>query len=121
MHGLDYGEELRRCQRFYCKSCIDTLIPGNAGLQNGAGMFYVGATTASYGNIRFPVDMYGAPTVKVYDPVNGGANGSGFISSATITGLTPTWISNKGFSNIGGSGMTVGQVLQVAWEASAEI
>jgi hypothetical protein len=121
LFGYDYGEDLRRCQRFYCKSCIDSLVPGAAGLQNNAGMFYVGATTAAYGNVRFPVDMYAAPTVKVYDSVNGGASGTGFVGSGTVSGLTPTWINTKGFSNIGGSGLTVGQVLQVAWEASADI
>ena len=121
MHGLDYTEDLRRCQRFYCKSTNLAQIPGGAGQQADCGTFYVGAATLAYGNVRFPVDMYGVPTVKVYDPVNGGASGSGFVGSGTIAGLTPAFIGEKGFSQITGSGMTVGQVLQVGWEASAEI
>jgi hypothetical protein len=124
--GVDYGEELRRCQRFYCKSCNLSQIPGASGLQANCGTFYTGAATLAYGNVRFPVDMYAAPTgsagfVKVYDPVNGGASGSGYVGSGTITGLTPAFIGEKGFSQITGSGFTVGQILQVCWEASAEI
>jgi hypothetical protein len=124
--GVDYTEELRRCERFYCKSGNLAQIPGGASQQAGCGTFYIGSTTLAYGNVRFPVDMYAAPTgaagfVKLYDPVNGGAAGSGFAGSSTVTGLTPGFVGEKGFSQISGSGMTTGQILQCGWEASCEI
>jgi hypothetical protein len=44
----------------------------------------------------------------LFDPVNGGASCTGFAGGSTVTGLTPGFIGEKGFSQIIGTGMTAG-------------
>jgi len=116
-----YDDDLRRAERFYSKSYPYATQPGAASAQQNAGMFYCATSTLAYGNVKFPVDMCGAPTVRLFDPTNGGASGTGFSGSATVSGLTPNYIGEKGFSLIQGSGLTPGNMLFVGWDASKEI
>jgi hypothetical protein len=79
----DYGRELMMCQRYYCKTFNQSVVPAsNAGQ---AGGFVVPAPANTAGDRgylvtwRFPVSMRAAPTVTTFNP---SAAGSGWFTSS---------------------------------------
>jgi len=116
-----YDEDLRRCQRMYCKGYPIGLQAGAASAGAGCGFFYATNTTQAYGNIRFPVDMIGVPTVRLFDPTNGGVAGTVNLNQATASGFSAGNISEKGFNVVNGSGLAGGNTLLAQWDASKEI
>ncbi len=126
---LPFGEDLRRCERFFCKSAE----PGTlASAQNFYSMhtMYCGANgSGAIGtSVRFPVVMRANPTITFYDlasPPNSGkvtkiTNSGGSNSSTNNT--TPTNIQStaKGFNlEIAGAANNCG--IEFNWKAEAPL
>lgn len=73
-----YGTELALCQRYYCKSYNDGVIPGAVSLPGAHMCVYVGSGSSFRHTTPFKVNMRTAPTVTVYNPETGA---SGYIAA----------------------------------------
>jgi len=105
-----FGDELARCQRYFCKSYQYDIAPGaSASLDNLAGCTGVsGGTTATNRPFwfagSFPVKMRTAPTITLYhyDGTSGKITGSSFASyDGTVAN-----VGEKGFNVYRSSGST---------------
>ena len=105
-----FGDELARCQRYFCKSYEYDIAPGaSASLDNLAGCAAVsGGTTATNRPFwfagSFPVKMRTAPTITLYhyDGTSGKITGSSFASyNGTVAN-----VGEKGFNVYRSSGST---------------
>jgi len=105
-----FGDELARCQRYFCKSYQYDIAPGaSASLDNLAGCTGVsGGTTATNRPFwfagSFPVKMRTAPTITLYhyDGTSGKITGSSFASyNGTVAN-----VGEKGFNVYRSSGST---------------
>jgi hypothetical protein len=90
-----YGDELARCQRYFC------LLSKAYGVVHSAN-----STASAYAFAEYPVRMRGTPSITTdYTVCNFYLGGS----SRTITALTPQNIDNQGFQNhLQGSGFVTG-------------
>ncbi|MES2972381.1 MAG: hypothetical protein V4757_02175 [Pseudomonadota bacterium] len=112
VENVPYALELARCQRFYAKSYNQGVVPG-AVSRLGELSFASTTTVLSAGTtnnfcVRFPAAMRTAPTVSLYDSINGGSAGNiavGGVSSAASA--TASQLGECGFgaitNNSGGS------------------
>jgi hypothetical protein len=126
---LDVAEELRNCQRFYCKTFpIDTAPAQNGGTTDSVRCIlgFAGATAlAAVLHWRYPVVMRAAPTTVVtYNP--GAANAQVRQTSGTAADLTATATQNVGATSLdvtatGAAGGLVGNQASVHISADAEI
>ena len=123
----DISEELRNCQRYYCKSFdTDTAPAQNAGLA-GAVRGYVsvaGATANQPIGVRFPVQMRAAPgTFVFYNPsaANAFARNTTAGTDATATASSTPAGSGTDVFFTGIAAWTVAQAVAVHYTADAEI
>lgn len=105
----DFGEDLRRCQRYYTKTYSYTVAPGTNNQEEGSIQLMCGDDNMSElpHTVRYPVEMRATPTLTLYDPAGGSAN---YILDdamtevvATIRGSSP---SGYGGVNIAGMSST---------------
>lgn len=122
---LPFGDELRRCQRYYEKSYEPTTAPGTftnagapvvAGSSNGSSLFYV--------PITFAVTKRATPGTILFWNEGGVSNAWDFQRSGLTSGFIPTtgYQGSHGFSLYG----NIGAAWVVAttwghWTASAEL
>lgn len=103
----DYGEQLRRCQRYYFKS---------ASAQNSSFMVLASSTDYAFDTCNFPVTMRAVPSVQLLfyrNPTDGTVITPGGVASQ----ITP-----DGFCVIHDAGkFTGGSFFQVAFSASADL
>jgi len=121
-----YGQELALCQRYFCKTYEQDVVPGS-----GSSLGFPGAlrqtsiSTTSYltiGNWRFPVPMRAVPTVTAYNPRTGVSNG--FTGdSGNYTGVGASAIGQSGVELRVAGPLSIGTdvFVSVAATASAEL
>ena len=117
----DFGEELRKCQRYYCKSFPYSFAPTESlALQS---MFSSFGTARNNGSVavRFPVEMRSTPTVRKIGKAWCFANQSNGSESDTYDQyIVPTHVLPTGFfiaNNFFNGFATYG----FSWEASADL
>ncbi len=122
-----FGEELARCQRYYCKSFdIDTKPAQNAGTSTGETWFpcpKAGAVTNFSPFITYPVQMRVAGTGTIYNPSAGNAQIRD-ASGATDTTLA-AWSQarTRGFnlSYTGNAANAIGDAMVAHWSIDVEL
>ena len=120
-----FGDELRRCQRYYQKSYDMAVFPGQT---SSLGSEVPSGCSNTYNNfvevIRFPVTMRSAPVMTGYRTSDGTKDSWSYVRSGTSGSNTPTFdlIGTSGcrcYLDIGAS-WTVAQI-EGHWVANAEL
>ena len=122
------GDELARCQRYYCKSYSYQDAPGTntsdsiQGLRN----WDSSGRTDVPANVRFPVEMRAAPTVKIYTRSgtidNTSESSDGFTHAANRAVSAVRAVGRAGYSTLSHSASIGGLQFYIwHWTASAEI
>jgi hypothetical protein len=114
-----YGQELSLCQRYYCKSCRQSEIPGAANITSVRGILNNGGTRTSV-IYKFPATMRTVPTVTLFNPATGAAAQVRNEDANTNITATPYAITEEGVSAIDAIG-TAGQSVLVVITASSEL
>ena len=70
-----FGDELARCQRYFCQSYPHGTVAGSASANTHLRKLANGENYDQIANFEFPVEMRAAPTVTLYNPANGTVNG----------------------------------------------
>lgn len=70
---VNQAEELVKCQRYYCNSYTNGVVPGTANNSCFLQYFIPKNTSISGPALRFPVEMRTIPTMTIYSPVSGAA------------------------------------------------
>lgn len=89
----DYAEQLRRCQRYYYRSWGTSTSTAVA--REGSLSFTAGTTWSTPGVIEYPVEMYLAPSVVLYNPVTGATGSIRNWAKSTDVAATTTYANNK--------------------------
>lgn len=127
--GLAY--ELRRCQRFFCKSFPISTVPAAALTEAAAGTGAAGiigkagaVALAAIINVQFPVVMWKTPVVTLFTPVGAGAvpfriTGTGPVVQTAVAqrGLTDRGLTVTATGDAAGA---VGDLVGVHYIAEAE-
>lgn len=93
-----FGQELRECQRYYCKSFPVGTAPAD---NQGGGVGSTNSATQNFfsvAQVSFPVEMRAAPTITYYNPSAVNANkirDAGGLNYPAYTQVGPT---SKGFT-----------------------
>jgi hypothetical protein len=120
---LEYGESLRRCQRYYYTSYLPGQAPGlaNAGPSFNTSSIGAGLYTTLI-SMAYPVMMRVTPTVTPYSPKTG-ASGMYYQSNNSADALASITASLPGSVTLSSQGNSpaVGNGLQVNFTASAEL
>jgi len=122
------GDELARCKRYYSKSYSYQDVPGTntsdsiQGLRNWDG----DGRTDVPANVRFPVEMRAAPTVKIYTRSgtidNTSESTDGFTHAANRAVSAVRAVGRAGYSTLSHSASVGGLQFYIwHWTASAEI
>jgi hypothetical protein len=123
-----FGEELARCQRYYCRSY-------NIGTDTGTNTLDGSITTRQGGtpstnnvafNVDFPVTMRAAPTITLYakDGTSGKVSDFGNSYSGNGTDRTVSAVNAIGMRGFGGgnfTGVSENDIVIFHYEASSEI
>ncbi len=98
-----FGEELRKCQRYYWKSFPQNVAPANGAGRAGSIQYVAPNSGVGYCSVevQFPVNMRTAPTVTFYSPSS--ANAKWFNYSAG----TDSGVAGTPFSETKEHGLTV--------------
>lgn len=92
------SEELRRCQRFFCKTYDLDVEPGSNDA-NGAVSAHGQGTSSSLGVIypwRYPVAMRSTPTISLWNPADGTANEWDAAGGGTDIAATSAQVGDQG-------------------------
>ena len=125
-----FADELRRCQRYYCKSYDYSVVPGTASDPGSIfGRNYADASRSqNHINVRFPVTMRTIPTT-----VNGYAPHSGTIATVSTDGSNPpscgteknitafNMLGENGFSGLGSQSIGSDDFFGLHFTADAEL
>lgn len=116
----DFGEELRRCQRYYEKSYDINTALGAASVDGYATFIVLPASTGeSNGGIAFKVEKRSTTTISTWDYAGTASTATNAgIGAVTITGSSVT---TKVFSRITHAAQTANQQLRCHWAASSEL
>ena len=116
-----YGDELARCQRYFCKSFSDGVSPSNGGasaLSTEDGAFN-GRTSNTEGGLQvyYPVEMRAVPTLTAY------GNSSGYWYANNTWHVNAFGTRNRGTGRYTVSQQTVGGYSWTKghWTADAEL
>lgn len=126
--------EVRRCQRFFCKSFPLTVVPaasvseatGGSGATGMIGKAGATALAANY-SIQFPVQMWKTPTITYFTPTAAGAQCWRFSGAAaaaqTATASRTNSVTDRAVvvTATGDAAGTVGDLVGVHYTADAEI
>jgi len=119
-----FGDELQRCQRYFCRTYTYGTATGTA-TANGcvSGPVFAAITYSSPGTFRFPVEMRSAPTVQVYSTQNADTTGKVTADAAdgtagtAFTGTASTFI----YRNNDSTGVVANAFLKAQATADAEL
>jgi len=116
-----YGTELVLCQRYYEKSYIYANVPGTGGVPVGfIASMNNGVVTNTTPGATFKVTKRTAPTVTIYNGVNG-TSGQAYIESNGVSiGVTVQYPAENSFSRLAPSSAKEDQYL-FHYTASAEL
>lgn len=89
----DYGEQLRRCQRYYYRSWGTS--SSTAVGREGSLSFTAGTTWSTPGVIEYPVEMHNAPSVILYNPATGATGSIRNWAKNTDMVATTTYANNR--------------------------
>lgn len=124
---LNFGEQLRWCERFFAKSFNVATAPAqNVGGGTGEYLFpctKAGATQNYSPRILFPSRMRAGPTVTLYNPNAANAQVRDSTAAGDCSSSTTNNVTESGF-HIGCSGnasSAVANALVVHWSATAEL
>jgi hypothetical protein len=123
---LPFADELRLCQRRYCKSFAYGTAPAQNAGTAGAPQFVqaVGAAAATHvGFIPFPVRMRIAPAITVYNPSAANAQARNISSGADCSATGTDSASETGFAvnATSAAGSAAGQRNAIHFQATADI
>ena len=117
-----FGDELAKCQRYFCRSYAYGTATGSSG-NNGAisSTAYGAAAYASAGTAVFPVEMRATPTTTIYG--TGGTAGKVNADSGEGTGQVTFVNSRHAFilRNNDSTGVSVNVFLKAHYVADAEL
>ena len=131
-----FSDELRRCQRYFCKSSSYHVVAQDGDTYSDIGKFYTGTfnaynSTAGYTHtITFPVSMRDQPDTFTVIPTNlaGSAGQMTIYDRGSLTWKAASVLANSGTTDgVGltltttGSWATGGNLTYYAWTAEAEI
>ena len=118
-----YGETLRKCQRYFCKSYDDTTAVGTS-TQTGAIYDRFPSTVSNRAvSVQFPVTMRTNPTVTLYS-LNGTSGNvsdcnTGYSHSSNDTAGVSGTVGRNGFSKV--SSVSNADVMAFHYTANAEL
>jgi hypothetical protein len=121
-----FSEELLRCQRYYCKSYDEGVVPGTAASTINYIAIYAISTSnyVPFGTTRFPTQMRVMPTLVCFNPTNANdtTNPVRNISAATDAPITTSALGSNGFhSRVNNVATTVNQIVAFHFTADAEM
>ena len=93
-----FGQELRECQRYYCKSFPVGTAPAD---NQGGGVGSTNSATQNFfsvAQVSFPVEMRAAPTITYYNPSAVNANKIRDASGLNYPAYTQVGPTSKGFT-----------------------
>lgn len=117
------GTELALCQRYFCKTYNQDVVPGSSGSSAYPGVIRTAIQTTNnytgFGHWSFPAIMRATPTVTIYNPGNGAVNG--FVADGA--NLSPATVFNPGQSGCSfyTNNVTVGTATFIAIAATANV
>lgn len=112
-------DELAKCQRYYCKSYDQNIIPGtisNNGFQSLNSNNHTNAARTVYNTWRYPVKMRSVPSIGVYSNQNGTA-GKVFMQSGDVNAIN-VQIGEQA-TQIGGLETAAQTTIQLNYQATA--
>ena len=115
----DYGEQLRRCQRYYYQSFEGS----NPKTNKGACAFIAGTASSAPMALAFPVEMRTTPAVKIYSPQTGSeSKAADWITDEDISAACHTDFTNNKVLAINTYGnATIGKTYAFHYTASADL
>lgn len=115
----DFGEQLRRCQRYYYQSFKGSSLKTN----KGACAFIAGTASSAPMALAFPVEMRTTPAVKIYSPQTGNeGKAAEWITDEDITAACHTDFTNNKVLGINTYGnATIGKTYAFHYTASADL
>ena len=115
----DFGEQLRRCQRYYYQSFEGS----NPKTNMGACAFIAGTASSAPMALAFPVEMRTTPVVKIYSPQTGNeGKAAEWITDEDITAACHTDFTNNKVLAINTYGnATIGKTYAFHYTASADL
>tara|TARA_R100000479_G_C6340944_1_gene185298 strand:- start:46 stop:903 length:858 start_codon:yes stop_codon:yes gene_type:complete len=117
-----FGDELARCQRYFCRSyAYGTSTASSTSLGVLASTAYAAAAYASAGTAVFPVEMRATPAVTIYS--TGGTAGKVNSDSGEGNGVATDINSRSAFiyRNNDSTGVSVNVFMKVHYVADAEL
>jgi hypothetical protein len=115
----DFGEQLRRCQRYYYQSFEGS----NPKTNKGACAFIAGTASSAPMALAFPVEMRTTPVVKIHSPQTGNeSKAADWITDEDITAACHTDFTNNKVLGINTYGnATIGKTYAFHYTASADL
>ena len=116
-------DELRLCQRYCTTTYPPGVAPGSTNTATGAIIAHVQCIVANAGwtsGLRFPVPLRSTPTFSFWSRQGSSGNATSFNSGSQFA-LSVNSLTAHGIWWFGGSGMTVGDFMDIAYLATAEI
>lgn len=116
------ANELRLCQRYCQTSYPAGVAPGSANTATPIAVHAqcIVANAGWSSGIRFPFPLRAAPTFQFWSRTGAASRGSSF-NTGTEFALTPNSIGPVGVWWFAGSGMSVGDFMDIGWLATAEL
>jgi hypothetical protein len=117
------GEELARCQYYFCTSYPKGVYPGDTSVNNQPEMIVQSDSTARLvGYVGFPVAMRAKPTLNIYRPSNGVLTGIEKWDETNIKAVNSAEVSRYGINSMSmNSTGTAGEPYQFHFTADARI
>jgi len=92
-----FGDELAKCQRYWCQSYPHGTAAGSNSSNTVLRKLANGQNYDGIGEFQFPTEMRANPTIVLYNPITGTVNGfRGDASNFTGAAIHPT--TTRGFS-----------------------
>ena len=99
-----HGDQLAKCQRYYCKSYPQAIVPGSSGSEGEQSVQFTNLNNSDHLielQAKFPVTMRSAPSITLYDA--SGNSGKVLMASGSVNG-TANDIADGGFTGGGNNG-----------------
>ncbi|BAQ93964.1 putative carbohydrate binding domain containing protein [uncultured phage_MedDCM-OCT-S45-C4] len=116
-----FGDELARCQRYFCKSFNYTTAPANGITGDGEHQIQLVASGDPQIVVYWPVQMRADPTVSLYNPRSGGASGQ-WSTNLSDSSNTRSFSQTPVKTIIDNTDNSLSATYwRIAWSASAEL
>ena len=98
--NLQYGQQLALCQRYYEKSYAQSTVPGTGAIAGAASSVSSSSAPTQGNGVSFTVTKRAAPTMVIYNAVNGDSGKSYRVSDAGNVATTFSGIGKHGAAYI---------------------